>query len=72
MGVRPTVDDDGAVTVEGYLLDFDGDLYGQQVRMEFYDYLRPERKFDTLEELRDEVLRNAQQTRDFFASHPEI
>lgn len=72
VGVRPTVEDNGTVTIEGYLLDFDGDLYGQQVRMEFYDYLRPEQKFDTLEQLRDEVMRNARQTRDFFASHPEI
>ena len=67
IGVRPTVDDDGRVTVEGFILDFDGDLYNQSVRMEFYAYLRPERKFDTLEALRDEVLRNAQQTRDYFA-----
>lgn len=72
VGVRPTVDDSGAVTVEGYLLDFDGDLYGRSVRMEFYDHLRPEQKFDTLEALQEEVMRNAQQTRDFFASHPEF
>ena len=70
VGIRPTVDDSDAVTVEGFLLDFDGDLYGRQVRMEFYTYLRPERKFDTLDELKEEVMRNAQQTRDFFASHP--
>lgn len=72
VGVRPTVDDAGTVTVEGFLLDFDGDLYGQQVRMEFYDYLRPEQKFDTLEALKAEVMRNARQTKDFFASHPNL
>ena len=67
VGVRPTVSDNGQVTVEGYLLDFDGDLYGRGVRMEFYHRLRPERKFDCLDDLRDEVMRNARQTRDFFA-----
>ncbi len=67
VGVRPTVaDNDGRVTVEGFLLDFDGDLYGRQVRMEFYRFLRGERKFPSLEELAAEIGRNAQQTRDYF------
>lgn len=67
VGVRPTVDQGDTVTVEGYILDFDGDLYGQELRMEFYDFLRPERRFDSLQDLHDEVMRNAQTTRDFFA-----
>lgn len=66
IGVRPTVDNGGEVNVEGFLLDFDGDLYGKTLRMEFYDYLRPERKFDTVEDLRSEVMRNAEQTREYF------
>lgn len=66
IGVRPTVDDGEAVTIEGFILDFDGDLYGQQVRMEFFDYLRPEMKFNSLDELKNEVMKNEQQTREFF------
>lgn len=67
IGVRPTVDRGGAVTVEGFLLGgFRGDLYGQTVRMEFYKFLRGERRFATLEELRAEVRHNAQQTEDYF------
>ena len=66
VGVRPTVDDQGAVNVEGFILDFDGNLYGQTIRMEFYQYLRGERKFPSLEALRAEVLRNADQTRSYF------
>lgn len=66
IGVRPTVDDGDAVTVEGYLLDFDGDLYGQALRVELYDYLRPERKFASLDDLRTEVLSNARQVRAYF------
>ena len=66
IGVRPTVDDGDKVTVEGFILDFDGDLYGQRIRMEFYRHLRGEKRFSTLEELRAEVMRNAQQTRDYF------
>lgn len=68
IGVRPTVDRDGAVTVEGYLLGgFHGDLYGQTVRMEFYKFLRGERQFASLEELRVEVRQNAQQTEAYFS-----
>ena len=67
IGVRPTVDDGNKVTVEGFILDFSGDLYGQTVRMEFYRRLRGERKFDSLEALKEEVMRNARQTRDYFA-----
>ena len=66
VGIRPTVDDGDRVTVEGFLLDFDGDLYGKQVQVEFCKFLRPEEKFASYEALRDEVMRNAQQTRTYF------
>ena len=67
VGVRPTVEDnDGHVTVEGFILDFDGDLYGHEIRMEFYKYLRPEQKFASMQALADEIRHNAQQTRDYF------
>lgn len=70
IGVRPTVDDGDRVTVEGFILDFQGDLYGQTVRMEFYKRLRGERKFPSLEALKDEVMRNAEQTRAYFSTQP--
>ncbi|MEG0765814.1 MAG: riboflavin biosynthesis protein RibF [Pseudoflavonifractor sp.] len=70
IGVRPTVDDDGAVTVEGFLLDFDGDLYGKTLRMEFHKFLRPEQKFASLDLLKAAVLKNAQETRDYFREKP--
>ena len=54
------------MTVEGFILDFCGDLYGQTVRMEFYRRLRGERKFDSLEALKEEVMHNAEQTRAYF------
>ena len=60
------------VTVETWLLDFTGDLYGQNIRIALHEFLRPEQKFDTLSELRDEILRNAQQTRACFAAHPDM
>lgn len=68
VGVRPTVADGDRVTVECFLLDFRGNLYGRTVRVEFCKYLRPERKFPSVEALAEEIKHNARQTRDFFAS----
>ena len=66
VGSRPTVDDGDQLTVEGFLLDFEGDLYDKTVRMEFYKFLRPEEKFADLDALRTEIARNVDQTRIFF------
>ena len=66
VGVRPTVSDVRTVSVEPWILDFDGDLYGRTVRIEFYRQLRPERKFASVEELRAAIRRNAEQTREYF------
>lgn len=71
VGVRPTVDQNGGMTVEGYLLDYSGDLYGQTIRLEFFKFLRGERKFRTLEELREEVGHNAQQTMAYFRGNTQ-
>lgn len=68
VGVRPTVGKGGRALIEPWLLDFDGDLYGKPIRVEFYRFLRPERKFASLDALRSEILRNAEQTRAYFAS----
>ena len=62
IGVRPTVDGH-TVTVEPWILDFDGDLYGHALRLELTDFLRPEQKFASLEALRSEILRNAETVR---------
>ena len=69
VGVRPTVDDDSRLTVEGYLLDYSGDLYGKSVRMEFYKYLREERRFPSLDALKTEISHNIDQTREYFRTH---
>ena len=62
IGTRPTVGGHH-VTVEPWILDFEGDLYGQALTLEFYKFLRPERKFDTLEQLRQEIQKNAEETK---------
>ena len=65
VGSRPTVGGH-RVTVEPWLLEFDGDLYGKTLTLEFHAFLRPEKKFDSLEDLKTEIQENAVQTRKIF------
>ena len=66
VGTRPTVTDGDAVSVETFLLGFDGDLYGQEIRIEFCRRLRGEKKFASLEELRQEIQHNIRETKRYF------
>ena len=63
IGVRPTIGDDLAQTIEVNLLDFEGDLYDQDLTLEFVAWLRPEEKYDGLEPLIAQLARDAQATR---------
>ena len=65
VGTRPTVNGQD-VTVEPWILDYEGDLYGREITLEFYRFLRPERKFPDLQSLKAEIVRNADQTRAYF------
>ena len=69
VGTRPTVNADRqAVTVEPWILDYQGDLYGRNIRVEFHARLRPEKRFPSVQALRDAILENARQTREYFAT----
>lgn len=62
VGMRPTVEGDH-VTLESWLLDFSGNLYGQEITLEFIHFLRPERKFESLEALKAQIFSDARQAR---------
>lgn len=62
IGTRPTVSGSG-VTVEPWILDYTGDLYGKTITLEFYRFLRPERKFPDLTALKAQIQRDAQDAR---------
>ena len=68
IGNRPTVGGH-RVTVEPWLLDFDGDLYGKHLTLSFYAFLRPERKFPSLDALKEEIQKNGLQTRKIFENN---
>ena len=62
IGTRPTFDD-GDRTVEAFVLDFDGDLYGKMVRLQFVERLRDELKFNSVDELLVRIGEDVKQTR---------
>ena len=64
LGTRPTVAGSN-ITVEPWILDYTGDLYGQRIILEFHYFLRPEMKFSSLEALKEEIHRDAQETRTY-------
>ncbi len=57
IGKRPTVDGE-AIISETHIFDFEGDLYGKKVRVEFYDFIRPEEKFASVEEMSKQIYRD--------------
>ena len=68
IGNRPTVGGH-RITVEPWLLDFEGDLYGKALTLSFYRFLRPEQKFPSLDALKEEIEKNAAQTRKIFENN---
>jgi riboflavin kinase/FMN adenylyltransferase len=69
LGVRPTVEDDGRVLLEAFLLDATVDAYGKLVRVEFLHKLRDEEKFSDLATLTTAIADDASQARAYFAVH---
>ena len=63
VGVRPTFVTGRGVLVEAYLLDFDGDLYGRELRLDFLERLRGERAFDSVEALVEQMGRDVEASR---------
>ena len=68
VGTRPTFDSDRGVLVEAHLLDFDGDLYGRDVRVAFVERLRGERAYEEVGELVDQMAVDVEDARRVCAS----
>ena len=68
VGTRPTVNNGTDVTVEACLLDFEGDLYGKTLRLEFFEHLRDEVRFDSLDALKAQIAADAEVTRRYFTA----
>ncbi|MDR2599095.1 MAG: tRNA pseudouridine(55) synthase TruB [Oscillospiraceae bacterium] len=66
IGVNPTVGDSNIVTVETHIIDFHNDIYSQKVRLEFHKYLRPEQKFNNLQELKAQIQKDCAEVAEWF------
>ena len=69
VGTRPTVNNGADVTVEACLLDFEGDLYGKTLRLEFHSHLRQEVRFDSMDALRAQIAADVESTLAYFQNN---
>ena len=65
VGKRPTVDGQN-LQLEVHLFDFNADLYGQQVCVEFKHKIRDEKRFDSFEELKDQIVKDSEEAKKYF------
>ena len=70
LGTRPMFDD-GEPILEVFLLDFDGDLYGRDIGVEFIDFVREDAKFPSIEALKEQMGRDSAKARNILANAPD-
>lgn len=63
VGVNPTFGGTGTPRIETYLIGFEGDLYGRALRVEFWERLRDEKRFDSVDELIEQMGRDVEATK---------
>lgn len=61
IGVRPTVSNDNKPIIETHLIDWNGDLYGKEIIVEFLKRVRDEKKFSSIEELKSQIIKDKQE-----------
>jgi riboflavin kinase/FMN adenylyltransferase len=66
IGVRPTFETEAEPSIESYIFDFDGDLYGDVLRVRFLHRIREERKFNGIEELKEQIQRDTRRALNYF------
>ncbi len=66
IGFKPTVGSEPRPGVETYILDYTGDLYGQEVEVNLHHYMRSELKFDTIEQLKEQMQRDMEYAIQYF------
>ena len=66
IGFRPSVENSETMNCETYIIDFDGDLYGQEIEVEFFKRLRDEKKFDNIDALRWQIQQDIEKAKEYF------
>ena len=67
IGHNPTFGEIDHISIETHILDFDKDIYGEQIEVEFLKFIRPEKKFNSVNELIDQISKDAESSRAWFA-----
>ena len=67
IGIKPTVDSDGSEIMETHLIGYEGDLYGKPVTVKLHRFIRPEKKFSGLDELRDQLISDKRYAEELFS-----
>ena len=63
VGVRPMFETGRGLLVEAYLIDFEGDIYGETLRVAFVDRLRGEKRFDSIDALKEQMWRDVEEAK---------
>lgn len=66
IGHNPTFNKRNMISIEAHILDFNQDIYGQEIKVEFYEYIREEKKFDSIEALIDQLKKDVEKTARYF------
>lgn len=69
IGIKPTVHVNTAPLAETFIIDYEGDLYGRKLELRLFEFVRPEKTFESFEALRDEISRNTEYTKNYFSKH---
>lgn len=64
VGTRPSIDNDKKVLIEAHILNFDSDIYGETIKVDFYKYIRGIQKFASLEEVKKQVDKDIEYTKE--------
>lgn len=72
IGRKPTVEKDGAaLSIETYIYDFEGEIYGEELAVSLYEFLRPEIKFDSLDALKEQLKSDVAEGKKWHKNHPQ-
>ena len=71
VGCKPTVSNSNMIGVETYILDFEGDVYGDSILVSFLEFLRPERKFASVEELKTQMNFDIKEAEEYYKKYYE-
>ncbi|MDQ2086892.1 bifunctional riboflavin kinase/FAD synthetase [Herbivorax sp. ANBcel31] len=69
VGNNPTFDNDGNISVETFILDFSSEIYGEHIEIYFIEKIRGEKKFNSVEQLVEEIKKDVLKAKDYFCSH---